>query len=83
MTSLTRLSLGRLVPIVTGGSSPGLIDVELSENVEVLIQKQAMGIQVADRIGTTVWETAISVALLQDLRVDLDSIEVEIGICNG
>lgn len=82
MTSLARLTLGRLVPPATGGgvTLPSVLDVSIAVPVAAKVAAPSLTTQVQSPLVISVAESIIGVTLLSPIAVDLEIIQVEVDI---
>lgn len=84
MTTLTRITLGRLArPSGPAVAAAGLIDVEVVDQIGVSVDQGSLIAQVAASVDVSVTPDQVTADVATPLTVAVETINVEVGICNG
>lgn len=83
MNTLTRITLGRLIPAGVGGIVAGLIDVEIQEALDVEIEQIELVGEVSNPLEACIDNPTLDVDVDNGIEVDVNMITVDVGICNG
>ncbi len=83
MTSLARLTLGRLLPPSTSGGVviPSLIDVSVDVPVAATVANPPLTAQVQSPLAISIAGSILTTNVQSPLIVDVQTIKVEVDIC--
>jgi len=84
MSTLARITLGRLVPLGTGGGGvvvPAVLDVSIAVVLAAQVASPALMGQVNQPLAITVSESMLAATVQSPLMVEVETIQVEVDLC--